>query len=53
MGAIFALADEFIDLPVHEIGKLLDSDIHEARVGALSIMGRQATRKSATDESRR
>lgn len=53
MSAIFALADEFIELPVHEIGKLLDSDIHEARVGALSIMGRQATRKSATDATRR
>lgn len=53
MGDIFALADEFIDLPLREIGKLLDSDIHEARAGALSIMGKQATRKSATDAIRK
>lgn len=53
MGDIFALADEFIDLPLREIGKLLDSGMHEARVGALNIMGKQATRKSATEEIRK
>ena len=53
MGDIFALADEFIDLPLRETAKLLDSGIHEARVGALNIMGKQATRKSATEENRK
>jgi 3-methyladenine DNA glycosylase AlkD len=53
MGEVFALAKEFIDLPVAEIDRLLDSDIHEVRVGALSIMGKQAGRKSTPDGVRK
>jgi 3-methyladenine DNA glycosylase AlkD len=49
MGEVFALAKRFVDLPVAEIDKLLDSDVHEVRVGALSIMGKQAGRKSTPD----
>lgn len=45
MGHIFDLAKEFIDLPPDEIEILLESPIHEQRVGALSIMGKQAARK--------
>ena len=52
MGQIFGLAKEFIDLEPEEIEKLLDGPTHEARVGAVSIMGKQATRKT-TPESRR
>jgi 3-methyladenine DNA glycosylase AlkD len=51
-GQIFGLAKEFIDLEPEEIEKLLDGPTHEARVGAVSIMGKQATRKK-TPESRR
>jgi dihydrofolate reductase len=38
MGQVFALAKEFIDMPPGEIEKLLESPIHEVRVGAVSIM---------------
>jgi 3-methyladenine DNA glycosylase AlkD len=51
-GQIFNLAKEFIDLPIGEIAKLLDDPEHDTRVGALSIMDKQARRKS-TPESHR
>jgi 3-methyladenine DNA glycosylase AlkD len=47
MGQVFVLAKEFIDLPVDEIEKLMESRIHEIRVGALSIMGKSASAKNA------
>ena len=49
MGSIFALAKEFAELPLRDIEKLLDSDIHELRVGALSIMAKQYALKATTD----
>ena len=52
MGQVFALAKEFMAMPPGEISKLLDSPIHEARVGAVSIMDFQA-RDKKTPESRR
>jgi 3-methyladenine DNA glycosylase AlkD len=52
MGQIFALAKEFIDMPPGEIEKLLESPIHEVRVGAVSIMDWQA-RRQKTPEARR
>jgi 3-methyladenine DNA glycosylase AlkD len=52
MGQVFALAKEFIEMPPAEIEKLLKNPIHEVRVGALSIMDKQARRKK-TPESRR
>jgi len=52
-GQIFALAKEFIDMPLKEIERLLDSDEHAARVGALSIMDKQARRKSTPEEHRK
>jgi 3-methyladenine DNA glycosylase AlkD len=53
MGQVFALAKEFIEMPLSEIEKLLESPIHEARAGALSIMGKQARSKKTTDEQRK
>lgn len=53
MGQVFALAKEFIDMPLGEIEKLLESPIHEARAGALSIMGKQARDKKTTEEQRK
>ena len=53
MGQIFALAKEFIDLPPAEIEKLLESPIHEVRVGAVSIMDFQARRKKTSPEHRK
>lgn len=52
MGQVFALAKEFIEMPPEEIEKLLESPIHEARAGALSIMDKQGRRKG-TPEGRR
>ncbi|NJM41982.1 MAG: DNA alkylation repair protein, partial [Anaerolineae bacterium] len=45
MGQVFALAKTFIDMPLDEIERLLESEVHEARVGAVSIMDFQARRK--------
>jgi 3-methyladenine DNA glycosylase AlkD len=52
MGDIFALAREFVDLPLDDIDQLLQSPEHHRRVGALSIMGKQFTRKSTTEARR-
>jgi len=49
---VFTLAKTFIDLPPAEIEDLLESPIHEARAGALSIMSKQAARKSTPDARR-
>lgn len=47
MGQVFALAKEFIDMPLDEIEKLLEIPIHEVQVGAVSIMDFQARSKKA------
>jgi 3-methyladenine DNA glycosylase AlkD len=52
MGQVFALAREFVQMSPAEIETLLESPIHEARAGALSIMDKQA-RSGRTPESRR
>ncbi len=41
MGTLFAVAKAFVAMSPAEIEKLLESDIHEVRAGALSIMGQQ------------
>ncbi len=46
MGDVFALAKEFIDLPPVEIERLLESPLHEVRAGGLSVMDKQARRKT-------
>lgn len=53
MGQVFALAKAFVDMPVAEIEKLLESPIHEVRVGAVSIMDWQARSKKTTEECRK
>ena len=45
MGQVFALAKEFMEMPLVEVEKLLESPVHEARVGAVSIMDFQARSK--------
>lgn len=52
MGSIFKLAEDFIEMPLRDLETLLESDIHEMRAGACSIMGKAASRKGATDERR-
>jgi len=53
MGHIFALAKEFMDMPLDEVEKLLDHNAHEARVGAVSIMDFQARSEKTTAERRK
>jgi 3-methyladenine DNA glycosylase AlkD len=53
MGQVFALAKEFIDMPLDQVEKLLESPIHEARVGAVSIMDFQARSKKTSGERRK
>ncbi|HQZ97613.1 MAG TPA: DNA alkylation repair protein [Pyrinomonadaceae bacterium] len=50
MGSIFELGKEFSEMPVGEIEKLLESPIHEMRVGAMSIMGQSAKGKKCTED---
>ena len=53
MGHVFALAKEFVAMPPEEIERLLESDIHEARAGALRLMADQYRLKTTTPERRR
>jgi 3-methyladenine DNA glycosylase AlkD len=53
MGHVFALAKAFVDMPPAEIEKLMESDIHEVRAGAMSIMGQQAMLKKTTGARRK
>ena len=52
MGQVFALAKEFVAMPPMEIETLLESDLHEMRAGAVSIMDKQA-RSQRTPETRK
>lgn len=53
MGQVFALAKEFMDVPFAEVETMLESPIHEMRVGAVSIMDFQARSKKTPDERRK
>jgi 3-methyladenine DNA glycosylase AlkD len=52
MGQVFALAKEFIAMPLPEIELLLDNSFHEARAGAMSIMDKRARNRRTTPERR-
>jgi hypothetical protein len=53
MGQIFKLAKEFSAMPPPEIERLLESDDHPVKVGAVSIMDWQARDRKTTPEQRR
>jgi len=53
MGQVFALAKEFIEMPPAEIEKLLESPVHEVRVGGVSIMDFQARNKKTPQPRRK
>jgi 3-methyladenine DNA glycosylase AlkD len=53
MGDVFALAKEFTDMPLEQVEVLLDSPVHEVRVGAVSIMDFQARNKRTSPERRK
>lgn len=52
MGKVFDTAKQFIDMEPSEIEILLESDIHEHRAGAVSIMAKQYRAKKTTEERR-
>lgn len=52
MGRVFALADEFSHLPLDEIEELLESDIHEARAGAVKVLALRAAARGARENAR-
>lgn len=52
MGQVFALAKECVLTPPAEIEGLMESDIHEARAAAMSIMAKQYQAKKTTPERR-
>jgi len=49
MGDIFKLAKGYLEMPVGEIEKLMESPAHEIRVGAMSIMGQAAKRPKISE----
>lgn len=53
MGQVFALAKEHVNMELDEVEEMLESPIHEMRVGAVSIMDFQARSKKTTDERRK
>ena len=52
MGTVFELAKAFIAMPLDEIETLMESDVHEARAGAMSIMAKQYNLKRQTEAHR-
>ena len=50
MGHVFALAKQCLLTPPSEIERLMESDIHEARAAAMSIMAKQYQAKKTTPE---
>lgn len=52
MRDVFDLARSFADLDIEQIDALLDSRIHEVRVGAVSIMDVQARSRAISEERR-
>ncbi len=52
MGRVFALASEFVHLPLDELEELLESDIHEARAGAVKVMALRASGRGAREHVR-
>lgn len=53
MGKVFGVAKESLAMPIDEIERLMESEIHECRAGAMSTMDKQARRKSTPEDSRR
>ncbi|MBL8089988.1 MAG: DNA alkylation repair protein [Anaerolineales bacterium] len=53
MGQVFALAKECMSMDLVEVQKLLQSPIHEARVGAVSVMDFQARHKKTSEERKK
>jgi hypothetical protein len=53
MGDVFALAGRALAMPIGDIEILLESPVHEVRVGACSIMGKAASHRAVTIDRHR
>jgi 3-methyladenine DNA glycosylase AlkD len=53
MGTLFKLAKDAMAMETDEINKLLDSQVHEVRAGAMSIMNYQGRDKKTSNEKRK
>ena len=53
MASVFSLAKQFVQMPLDEVEKLLDSEYYEARLGAVSIMDFQARDRKQTEERKK
>lgn len=53
MGELFSLAKANSGMPIGEIEKLLESDIHEVRAGAVSIMDKESRSKGITESRKK
>jgi 3-methyladenine DNA glycosylase AlkD len=52
-GDVFSVAKQFVDMPLADVERLLDSPYYEVRLGAVSIMDFQARAKRTTAEHRK
>ena len=53
MGQVFVLSNEFKEMPLDEIERLLASPIHEVRAGGVKIMANQAKGKKTPEDRRK
>lgn len=53
MGQLFEIAKAFVDMPVSELEKMLESPVHEIKTGALSIMDKKAREKKTSESQRK
>lgn len=53
MGKVFGVAKDSLDMPLDEVELLMESDVHEDRAGAMSVMDKQARRRSTPEDVRR
>lgn len=52
MGEVFALAEAHVGMAITELERLLDSDIHEARAGAVSCMAKTYGKRATSGDQR-
>ncbi len=53
MKVVFDLAKEYAHMPLPEVNKLLDSELYEVRLGAVSIMDFKTRAKNITENERK
>jgi len=51
-GTVFKIAKDFVDLPLPQVEKLLDSHYYEVRMGAVAILDHRGRKKLSDDQRR-